>query len=396
MNSVNIKKVFKELMDNAVNPFLPPPYDNKSVIIYGAGQMGEASSTFLVKAGVKVECFIDKNPNIRGKLINNIPVIHPEDLSYEQKQKYLFAVGVIKISYNSIAGYLRSIGCKNICYVGHLIQQSYGKASIANVWYFDSMTYEERNALNAAFEQFADDTSRISLIQLLYWIILGIERDELQTISDPEDKYFISEVMDVLRDDEIFVDCGAYNGNTIARIESRTNSRYAAIHSFEPGPENFKILQDSVQKNPNRKKISIYPFGLGIEDAERNFTVGLGLTSRYTATEKGQLVPMKRLDSAMTDVQYSFLKVYGLGIGWEVIAGASQTLTKYRPIVAINIHHSRADLVKVPQLLMESLKNYNFYLRLHGYCGSEAVMYAIPQERKQKTMKDTILADKSK
>ncbi len=381
MNSLEMNDELDKLIRTKPIPRLS--YKNTPVIIYGAGQMGEASSVYLKKAGVKIECFIDKNPNIIGKLVNDIPVINPDNLTPQQKTDCLFAISVLKVPYNSISHYLKNIGCQKICYIGHLIDQTYGKPSIANVWYFDNITEFEIENLKQNFNQFADTISQKAMLQFLNWIILGIEKDYLQETINPEEKYFIPEVRRILKENEVFVDCGAYNGNSIAKIQKITNNKFNAIYCFEPEPENYKLLLEFISQNPNKNKIISYPFGLGLDDNERNFTVGLGLTSRYTDAVPGQLITMHRLDTTMNNIPYSFIKIYALGIGWEVIQGGLETLKKYRPIITINIHHTRADFVKIPFILMQNLNNYKFLLRLHGYCGSEAVLYGIPLEREE-------------
>jgi len=380
MKTISLQNDFLELLKTQACK-TRTPFPKMPVLIYGAGQMGAESSKYLLASGIPVYAFLDKNPVMVGKRINNLPVIHPDQITQEQKQNALFAIGVIKCSYNSIVKYLQSLGCQNICYVGHLVDSVHPRASIANVWYFDNMTTQERDTLVRTFKTLHDDTSRAALLQLLSWIKLGVERDDLPPVSSPEDKYFIPELTSKLTQHEVFIDCGAFNGSTIGRIDKRTNGHYEAIHAFEPEPSNYQLLLQARDANPNRDKIFTYPFGLGREDGNRNFTVGLGLTSRYSGTDPGIPIPMRRLDGVMKNTAYTVLKVYGLGIGWEVLEGSQATLRKYRPMITINIHHSRADMVGIPQFMMTQLTHYRLFLRLHGYCGTEAVMYAIPEER---------------
>ncbi len=371
---------FEELIKSE-NGFFTYEYNQKPVVIYGAGQMGLESSVYLRKAGIKIECFIDKNPKIEGMLINGIPVINPEKLTCWQKINCIFAIAVIKFPYNDIKEYLLNLGCKDVCYIGHVLENVYKHASIANVWYFNNIKKNEIEMMRYSLDKLADDNSKMIFLQLLNWILYGEEKLCDTNTDTPDNKYFPKVVMDILNETEIFVDCGAYTGNSIERIEKFTRGNYSEIHSFEPEESNYKALLESVEINPNKTKIKTYPFGLGSEDNKRNFTVGMGLTSRFTDKEEGVLVQMHKLDTVMIDKKYSFLRIYGLGIGWEIIVGGIKTIKMYRPIIAINIHHSREDFVKIPYILSNELIDYSIYLRSHGYCGSEAVIYAIPHER---------------
>ena len=44
-------------------------------------------------------------------------------------------------------------------------------------------------------------------------------------------------------DNEVFVDCGAYDGDTVRAIHDDTCGRYRHIHAFELDPANFSALE---------------------------------------------------------------------------------------------------------------------------------------------------------
>ena len=194
---------FEELVKFKNNLFTYE-YNQNPVIIYGAGQMGLESSVYLKKAGIEIECFIDKNPEMDGIFINGIKIINPEKLTDRQKAECIFAIAVIKVPYNDIKEYLLNAGCKDICYIGHLIENVYKKASIANVWYFDNIQKIEIEMMRYTFHNFADDSSKMNLLQLLNWILYGEETLYTANIDTADNKYFPKEVSDLLTENEIF------------------------------------------------------------------------------------------------------------------------------------------------------------------------------------------------
>src|SRR5260370_38754469 len=60
----------------------------------------------------------------------------------------------------------------------------------------------------------------------------------------PEDQYFPPDVVQ-LRADERFVDCGAYDGDTIASFLSRASSGFESIVAFEPDPISWGALNSN-------------------------------------------------------------------------------------------------------------------------------------------------------
>ena len=61
--------------------------------------------------------------------------------------------------------------------------------------------------------------------------------------------------------------------------------------------------------------------------------------------------------------------------------GARQTLIDCRPIVAATVYHNDDGIWRTALWLMETLPRYRFLFRLHSWCGTGAVIYAIPHER---------------
>ena len=61
--------------------------------------------------------------------------------------------------------------------------------------------------------------------------------------------------------------------------------------------------------------------------------------------------------------------------------GARQTLIECRPIVATTVYRNDDGICRTALWLMETLPHYSFLFRLHSWCGTGAVIYAIPHER---------------
>jgi len=352
--------------------------DSSEVVLYGAGQMGLDASNCLLNEGVNVKFFADKNPSILGKQVNNIEVKHPENFSAEEKGNYIFAIAVVTVSYNIIYDYLKSLGCKNICFVGDLVNKACKNPYISRTWRFDNPSEEEIKTINKTFETYSDEASKKSLVQYLTWVLNNEEKRDYATVLKMNEKYFISEVTDALSDDETFVSYDFLSTNPLEEIEKFVGN-FKAIHIFEPTDKKYNEFEEKYKSD----NIFIKQCGLGDENTEKYFSYGEGLSvkSRFVDFKTDKSFPIKKLDDLMADSPYSYLKIYGLGLALEAIKGSINTIKKFRPIVAVTIHHTKEDFIEIPHLLVDNLSNYNFYLRLHSYCGFETLFYAIPREK---------------
>ena len=69
------------------------------------------------------------------------------------------------------------------------------------------------------------------------------------------------------------------------------------------------------------------------------------------------------------------------GAEYYALKGGLKVIKRDRPCLAISIYHSLEDYYRIPEMLMEELKNYAFIVRHHSFVFSETVLYCIPCEK---------------
>lgn len=346
------------------------PYNNdKEVIVYGAGQMGVDASNCLKKSGVNVKNFADKNEKIIGTKVNCISVRHPECFTSEEKESYLFAIAVVTVSYNLLYDYLKSLGCKHICFVGDLVNKTTKDEMVSNTWRLINPTENELRKISKIYDNSFDTRSQRALIQSLEWFVNNIEKRNFLEVESLSSKFFIPEVKNLLRDDDTFVFYDFLCNDPITRLEE-DGIRFKKVYIISP------VIEPS-----SDEKIVKYRMGLGNENSYKSFVNADGLTvkSRFVDGISNLKYQIRRLDDYVKT--YSYLCIYGLGLTLDVLKGAIDSILNNRPIIAVAIHHTRSDFVEIPDYLIDKLQNYSFFIRLHSYCGFEIVFYAIPKER---------------
>lgn len=177
-----------------------------------------------------------------------------------------------------------------------------------------------------------------------------------------------------------YVDCGAYVGDTIEAYLWESYGKFHKIVAFEPDKGNQKAMACRMQRlcqewNLDPEKIKVIP--KGVSDSSKvctfsNFENGLGSKFLEGADEQVEVVA---LDEALQD-PVTFLKADVESYEYRVLQGATNTIRRYKPAIAICIYHNAVDLYTVPRLLASIAPEYRFAIRHHGLGLLDTVLYA--------------------
>lgn len=180
--------------------------------------------------------------------------------------------------------------------------------------------------------------------------------------------------------DEIFVDCGAYTGDTIKKYIEFVDGSYKKIYAFEPDPKNFNIMKDSLNNFPN---IELLNKGTWKEENVLEFEEK-GSASQIIK-DKGKItVPVTTIDNIVGEDKITFIKMDVEGSELESLLGASKTIARNMPKLAICCYHKEGDLIDLYHYIKSFDNNkyeYQIYLRHHSNSVYETVLYAIPNMR---------------
>ena len=200
--------------------------------------------------------------------------------------------------------------------------------------------------------------------------------DALMKLAMP-DQYFNFLTYEKESSEEVFLDCGAFNGDTILAYNQFTAGIFKKIIAFEPELVNATKIKDNIG---DIHDILIIPKGLWGKETVLHFTSD---SSASRVEENGaSFVEVTSIDSVMNGERVSFIKMDIEGSEYEALLGAEKTIKKWMPKLAICVYHKCDDIFKFIAFLDE-FKNeeckYVFYLRHHTCTAYETVLYAIPQ-----------------
>jgi len=361
-------------------PFLPASAD-MPLALYGAGSLGRMARDYLKTVGHDFEMVIDQNarqlagdPDWSG-----VRLLHPDDVPQTAKGGVRLAVSIVTSPYVPLERSLLALGFEDIVPFYDLAERFRHLHPLSNGWFAAPLSAADQANTSKVLSLWDDDVSRAHHLQFLAWRRLREEWTfEAAPVPDGS-RFFIPEVTSVLHDNEILLDAGAHHGSVIETFVTQTKGAFRQIIAIEPDPFNRAMLEGQLRSwLPDDARVTVYDCALAQNEGEAPFHEGLGYASQFSNTGRMR-VTTRPLDALALSL--SFVKLHLEGAELAALQGARQTLLANRPIVAATVYHNADGIWKTPLWLMETLPRYRFLFRAHSWCGTGAVVYAIPNER---------------
>lgn len=364
------------------------PFENRFVL-FGAGGLGRKTLAGLRQIGVSPLAFADSNSAIWNTSIDGVQVLSPGDAARKFGKNSTFITTIWRGGSSERQSdrqkQLQDLGCSNVIPFGYLFWK-YPNIFFPHAYLespVDLLQHSEE--LKTLFRLWADEASRYEYLAQLKFR-LKLDFDAL-TFPASHAQYFPDDLFTLLRG-EVFVDCGAFDGDTIREFLLRNESFAGRIFAFEPDKINFRKLNDYVLSLPMsmQKKILLEQAPVGTCGQKVRFS-STGTVSS-TASENGEMeMDCVCLDRALMGFGPSFIKMDIESAEIDALNGAREVVQKFRPILAVCIYHKPDHLWKIPLLISSLQEDYHLFLRSHDGEGWELVCYAVPEERLLTTRK---------
>ncbi|ABF41846.1 Methyltransferase FkbM [Candidatus Koribacter versatilis Ellin345] len=355
--------------------------DRTDLLLFGAGGHGRYTASGLRNAGIEPICFIDNNAALWGQRVEGVPVLSPAEGIRRYGSTAVFVVTVWRGEGTEKTAariaHLQSQGCKTVVpflplfwkYAEHLLPRY--------ALDLPHRAHEQAGAIRKAFGLMADDLSRREFVAQLRWRLFG----DSESLPDPVVPIYFREELFSITDHEDFVDCGAYDGDTLAQFLAESRNRISSAWLFEPDPANCDKLMARVATLPDevRPRIRCYNAATGETNVRVRMMTGAGVASSVGA---GDLeVECVTLDSVLGDAPVSYLKLDVEGFELPTLRGAAQSIRRNKPILAMSAYHRQDDIWVLPLYIHELDPEYKLYLRPHLLEGWDLVLYAVPPSR---------------
>ena len=165
-----------------------------------------------------------------------------------------------------------------------------------------------------------------------------------------------------LSGDEIFLDLGAYNGDTVREFLENTNGQYQKIYAVEPDRKNYKKLV------LNTKDLHDC---VCINSAISNCTQKVFFDAKNgrnsTVSTSGKEIDAICVDDILCGQPVSYIKMDVEGQEGAAIDGAIQTIKNNKPKMLISCYHRAQDLFDIPERVLSIRDDYKVYMRHYPY-----------------------------
>lgn len=251
------------------------------------------------------------------------------------------------------------------------LQRKRSRASRTHVE-FQKFCDDHEEELQKLADMLEDDFSRFTLERLLAYRKTNDAKYLKGIVVRPQ--YFQKDIFGPVQD-EVFVDGGAFIGDTLDAFMKEFTGGYKKIYSWEPDESNIKFLQRRQEKYKN---ITVLPYGLWSEETELCFDQQ-GNSNSAIVEQNGQTaqyVKVNSIDNLCADEKITFIKMDIEGSELAALHGAENVIKRDKPRMAICIYHKPEDLYAIPFWIKSAVPEYKLYIRQHSRSWTETVVYA--------------------
>ena len=371
---------FKELieLENCMEGFFQNYQNRREIILFGAGFSMRTLIEKLLRENINIVCICDNDIDKQGKEVFNSLKI----LSFEESKKlYPDALYIISSHnyfweiYNNL---LKHLPLEQVCNIDFQCAH-----------YFYGFTFKKYFLNNiSGFENvynlFYDKFSKELFIQILRAHFTG-ERKEFDKAYGGDDDWYLFKTLLKPNSHSIYLDCGAYDGDTILLFHKAATNGYDKIIALEPDPNiysNLTMLIDSHHiKNVEIIKVGAYNKKSIVSFEQDGVYSNITKTDIKSSNNKKVInIQVDKIDNIVENMPIDIIKMDIEGAEYYALQGAEKAIIKYKPKLAICLYHNYEDFLRIPLLINEMQEGYRFYLRHQSFGCTDTILFAVSND----------------
>ena len=224
-----------------------------------------------------------------------------------------------------------------------------------------------------AYHFFEDPKSKQLVLDRMRMYLL----DEPTNVNTESDCYYEKDAIR-LSSKEVFVDAGAYVGDTAEEFIGKVKGEYESVYSFEPSEGNY---EKAVERLKQYHGVQVIQKGLWSCDTTLTFFEDTSnMAGSCIKGEGGEFsIAVTTLDNvfSMKEKFPTFIKMDIEGSEKEALIGAKNVIERNKPKLAICAYHKPEDIYELPQTIQRIQEGYRFVLRQHSKGCFDMVLYAV-------------------
>ena len=329
----------------------------KPIVLYGMGNGADKILDWCVENSVQVQGVFASDEFVRGQQFRGFTVERYDALR-ERLGNELLVVIAFASERPEVLERFAQLAAEQEVVAPHLPLFD-EEETVSAAWL---QRYEEQLAY--VYDRFADEQSRRVFADTLNYKLSGKisylfdcetqREDDIRTLMQPTVN-------------EVYMDLGAYNGDTIQELGRMTDWQWREVLAVEPDRRNcrkLRLLADELAAKG--LTVEVHEAGIWSEQGELGFSDSGGRQSTFIGAEK-KTVPVTTIDTVAAGRSVTMIKMDVEGAEVQAIAGGRQTIGECKPKLFVAAYHYDVDLFRLPLLLWELVPEYKIYLRKHPY-----------------------------
>lgn len=352
------------------------------IVLFGAGGLGKRIAEGLVHLGRPPVAFADNDLARAGTTLVGIPVMSTADAVAKYGRDAVFVVTIWRAPASErMSDRIEQLRARGAQRVTSFATLGWKHPETFLPYYAIDLPHrilEAKDDVMRGYGLLSDEHSRDHFVAHLR---LRLHLDFAGLLEpDPEPEYFAPDLYR-LSAEERFVDCGAFDGDTVRKFLGLVPDFRGRIASFEPDASTFARLEHwrNAQTTELRGRIEIHRAGVGARRERAGFSEGGGTGS---AMGEGETIDVVPLDEAVSDLRPTLVKVDVEGYEPEVLAGARQLISTQRPVLALCVYHRQDHPWRIPLTVSQMHDGYRYTLRNYCLDGWDLTLYAVPENRR--------------
>ena len=321
----------------------------KPVVLYGMGDGDDKVLAAFDRFGIVPAAVMASDAFVRGQSFHGFTVKKCGDLENELGD---FAVALCFASQlPEVMDAIKGVAARHMLLAPPV-------PVFGDVLFDDDFVAEHSGEMAAAYALLADDLSRSVYRSVLRFYYTGDIR-LLDAVTTGMDAVFAHRLR--LGGNEVYVDLGAYNGDTIDEFLRYSGGTYRKIIALEPNAKNFEKLKAHCA---DMERVTLWQLGAWSRNTTLIFNNKAGRNSAVAA--QGVPTRVAAVDSLLCGIRAGYIKADVEGADYETLLGMKNTL-KAKPKLNFAAYHRTEDIFRLPLLIHALNPTYRIFLRHHPY-----------------------------
>ncbi|MCM1219896.1 MAG: FkbM family methyltransferase [Lachnospiraceae bacterium] len=210
---------------------------------------------------------------------------------------------------------------------------------------------------------------------------LGIKKDNIlnigRKIHEIEQKMYFDIPHILPKQKNLFIDCGAFRGESSKEFIHWCGEKEYEILAFEPDRENFVQYRENVK---NLDKIKVFN-AVAYDEKGKVYFNNTGTSSASVNGEGDDEVEALTIDEVVGNAEITYIKMDVEGSELKVLGGAQDSIKRCSPVLAISLYHKPEDIVDLLDFCLNINSNYHFILKHYTLGKAETVAFAIAEKQ---------------